>query len=381
MRLFLLSAFLLPALAVAQGQLTPPDGAVGHDGPAPTMKTLDQHEPRRPLRPGSNGVTQNANGGFTISASGSYYLEGNLTVRTGDGIVIDSGNVSLDLSGYTIFSFAGEPTGADPDAGIRIAGAYTGIAIANGHIWSGTTLNGTAYAKAGFSYGVFANSTAQGANRITNLSVTGTHAGGIHVNGGHSSLITGCSVHTIAGHGIAGHTVVDCVAENCGTGGINAETATGCHAAASTSTGPAIYAITATGCTAIVYAGNGDAIRARVAANCHGIVYRNGFGMSVEKTATNCFGDSTNGTGLYAANATNCFGTSTSGIGLNAGIASNCSAQTATGDVALVVTGSAANCRGNNAKAGGKALTAAIAVSCTTGGGTIDAPQKFLGTP
>ena len=48
--------------------------------------------------------------------------------------------------------------------------------------------------------------------------------------------------------------------------------------------------------------------------------------------------------------------------------------------VALVVAGSATNCRGNNG-GGGKAITAAIAVSCTSAGGTIDAPQKFLGTP
>ena len=41
------------------------------------------------------------NGGFTISASGSYFLMGNLSITSGDGITITADNVS-DLNGFTI---------------------------------------------------------------------------------------------------------------------------------------------------------------------------------------------------------------------------------------------------------------------------------------
>ena len=93
MRPLLLPGLLaLAALALAQGSLTPP-GA-----PAPTMKTLDQVEPRIPLQVGSPGVFGNGVGGFSITAPGSYYLTKDLTVVTHNGIWIDADNVTIDLS-------------------------------------------------------------------------------------------------------------------------------------------------------------------------------------------------------------------------------------------------------------------------------------------
>ena len=41
------------------------------------------------------------------------------------------------------------------------------------------------------------------------------------------------------------------------------------------------------------------------------------------------------------------------------------------------IDGSANNCRGNNSKAGGIAIQATIAVSCTSAGGVISAPNKY----
>ncbi len=71
--------------------------------PAPTMKTLDQVEPRIPI-PGSATSAST----FTISQSGSYYLTGN-RLCDANGIIVEANNVTIDLCG---FSLIGNNTGA-----------------------------------------------------------------------------------------------------------------------------------------------------------------------------------------------------------------------------------------------------------------------------
>src|SRR3979411_1007872 len=86
-------ATLNPQLSTfAQGSLTPP-GA-----PAPTMKTLSQIEPRTAI-----SFTP-----FVIPNAGSYYVTTNLVGISGtNGIVISSGNVTLDLNGFALLGVAG----------------------------------------------------------------------------------------------------------------------------------------------------------------------------------------------------------------------------------------------------------------------------------
>src|SRR4051794_32732317 len=106
-----LSSF--PLSTFAQGGLTPP-GA-----PAPTMKSLDQIEPRTPI----SALP------FAITSAGSYYLSGNLTSATG-GITIQANEVTVDLMGFALAGGNG--------SGIVVSGNRTNIVIRNGTIrgWS-----------------------------------------------------------------------------------------------------------------------------------------------------------------------------------------------------------------------------------------------------
>src|SRR3954454_1744353 len=101
----LLSAFpLFSFSAFPQGSLTPP-GA-----PAPTMKRLDEVEPRTNLQasPAPAGVdTTNPNYEFVINQPGSYYLSANIAVTKANGIQISAEGVTLDLNGFQISRASG----------------------------------------------------------------------------------------------------------------------------------------------------------------------------------------------------------------------------------------------------------------------------------
>ena len=78
----------------AQGPLIPPGP------PLPTMKALDQIEPRIPVE----SLPAGGSARYQITQPGSYYLSSNLTAAAGqNGISIATSNVTLDLNGFTMF--------------------------------------------------------------------------------------------------------------------------------------------------------------------------------------------------------------------------------------------------------------------------------------
>ena len=213
----------LTAALLAQGPLTPPPGANSAVGPTnafdgsgqpqATMKSLHQVEPRTPLAAGSPGVTVNANGGFTISAAGSYYLTGNLTIATGNGIVITTPHVSLDLRGFVITHTG--TTVSSSDSGVRVSGDHGFISISNGLIRGPSVFNtssGTISA-GGLEYGILANVSDH--ISVSGVSIEGARGSAFLLN--HDGSIRDChAAHTQ--YAFSAEQVIGCTASDCRSG-------------------------------------------------------------------------------------------------------------------------------------------------------------------
>jgi len=152
----LVLAALCAPLAAA-GDLNPPAGPVG-----PTMKTLDQVEPRTPLTQGS--APGDAFTLFRITQPGSYYLTGPITGESGKyGVIVSSaGEVTLDLNGFTLRGVPGTLDG--------IAVTVSNVSIRNGDIagWDGYGIGDGQ----GYSYAIVENV------RIRNCGQQGMQVGG-----------------------------------------------------------------------------------------------------------------------------------------------------------------------------------------------------------
>ena len=153
-----LSAFSLLAVG---GTLQPPGP------PAPTMKTLDEVEPRIPI----------SSLPYTISASGSYYITGDLTGVTGQhGLTIEANDVTIDLMGHSLI-------GPDPNNGTE-NGIYMN-GRSNIEIRNGTVCN--------FLHGIYEDD-AENSNihRIIDIRAISNMACGIYLSGC-GNLVKNCT--------------------------------------------------------------------------------------------------------------------------------------------------------------------------------------------
>ena len=197
------SIFILHS-AFGQGALTPP-GA-----PAATMKTLAQIEPRTPI----------SSLPFTISSPGSYYVTTNLTVSSGaSGITIFSGNVTLDLGGFTLQGVPGSGNG------IVFASTYNNVVVRNG-ILTGWGAAGVNSYSSGYSRNVVFEHLTVSANNgpgisseadcvIHDCSSYGNTNDGINIVGG---LVTDCISRNNGGYGFSGGVIEagsGCTFRNC----------------------------------------------------------------------------------------------------------------------------------------------------------------------
>ena len=331
--------------AHAQGSLTPP-GA-----PAPTMKSLAQIEPRTPIT--------NTTSLVTISQPGSYYLTHNLTVSTGDGIDINTNNVTLDLNGFTIRSTAASATGN----GILLNHGLRNITIANGFIQGGVTNNGSGvYSGSGFGNGIELAGSSPVNVLVSRISILGCQGDGINLDSYDSTVVESCTVRTVGSYGIVASTIKGCTTIDCGSYAIYGIQVSDCIGQSSGSTG--IYANTAQNCYGQSNSGYG--VYANTAQTCSGYS-SSGIGVYAANTALNCYGSSSSGEGLYAAfTVQNCYGSSSSSDGVHVdGAAENCVGFSAAATTySGIYAETAMNCKGVSTGGGYGLFISQIAVGC-----------------
>lgn len=200
---------LTTTLVVRAGDLTPPAGPI-----APTMKTIEDAEPRV--------IITAADLPLTISSPGSFYL-GDSIATAGAGIIIDSGDVTIDLNGFSLTGGAGDGVSvaisAPPHRNITIRsgsvtgwsqdGVDAGNAIGCRAIDVQVTLNGAVGIQLG-DLGSVENCIA-------------SENGGVGILAGSASTITGCTAYRNTGDGIEAGSACRLIANNCVENGFNGD--------------------------------------------------------------------------------------------------------------------------------------------------------------
>jgi hypothetical protein len=215
--LAVLACFGLASPLASAGDLNPPSGPL-----APTMKTLQQVEPRMPID--STNTPGDADSTYRIARPGSYYLTANLNGEFGkNGIKIDSSDVTIDLMGFEVFGVFGSL-----DAMVSVGGA-AGITIRNGRITSwgdeGIDLVGSdnvviedvvVTGVAGYGVQTRYSAIIRGCTFVA--------CGASAVQTSEQSIVTDCVAEASAGSGFDlgwGSHIAGCVATNNGSAGID----------------------------------------------------------------------------------------------------------------------------------------------------------------
>ena len=284
--LVLLSTANLQIPAVhAQGSLAPP-GA-----PAPMMKSLAQIEPRIPI----------SSAPLIITNAGSYYLTTNITVSSGNAITINSNDVTLDLSGFTISSTDPGNTGSaillNSGPGSVI---LQNVTILNGFIRGTVTGIGSgSYSGSGFSSGIARGFGFAPENvRIANISVSGCMGSGIYLSGG-STVVESCTVRTVGYSGINASIVKNSSAVDCGSDAIIGSQVSDCLGQSSGINTTAISAQSAQNCTSLQ---SGTGLFTTTANNCKAFSCGTGISTGYGGTLTGCSASSCYNTGISAGN-------------------------------------------------------------------------------
>ena len=187
--------------------------------PAPTMKTLDEVEPRIPI-PGSDTPAPD----IVINESGSYYLTGDRHCSA-FGLIIDANDVTVDLMGYSLI-------GPGPGSNIGILlDTPDNVEIRNGTVRDFGV------------YGIYDGSISGSSVRLIDLRVISNAGYGIILSG-KSNMLKGCTVSGNGDRGIsmgyAASIIDNTVYKNGGPYGIYANYA-------STVTGNTVYDNNGTG--------------------------------------------------------------------------------------------------------------------------------------
>ena len=289
------SLALLPT-GFAQGSLTPPGP------PAPTMKSLDQIEPRTIV----NAVNTPGDAGdmFVISQPGSYYLTTNLTATSTflqNGIAITTNNVTLDLNGFALNSLPGTSSGT----AISIPGIRSKITVRNGSI-NGWGLAGV------LQYSASVNSYLSVNLLFEHLNISGSQDG-IYASG--AAVVRDCHVYNnssdgidcnVLGNSTIASIVSGCTADGNGGAGIDVNSGNVSDCTANNNIGDGIYNSSGTVSGCIAYGNGADGIESDSCAvsgciaNANG-VDGDGYGIEVVSgTVSGCTASGNSDSGILA---------------------------------------------------------------------------------
>lgn len=222
-----ISGLLTPCIA---GGLEPPAGPIG-----PTMRTLQEIEPRTPIGPVATPGDDDSL--FRITVPGNYYLTGDVLGEFGKkGIEINAENVTIDLMGFEMFGVFGSLDAIEGTNFLR------GVTVRNGRIanWGGRGVdlqfvNDVVVEDLIVSGCAGAGITTYLNGAVRDCTVSGC-VFGIELNG--NGVITGCTVFENSNNGIDtgwGTHVAHCVARD--NGGHGYLIGNGCSVADCTSMG------------------------------------------------------------------------------------------------------------------------------------------------